>query len=218
MDGEKFLSKLDNMGDRITFFRKGKSLGVEELAALVGVDRRTIYAWESNEKRPRQKRIDRLAEIFDIKPQLLDPTIPVGSNVIDFPSLQEDAHRNAHKLVLSVMALYGYPENTRPSKWIMNALGITPTEENDAYIFFGGNDPERLSMDNLIAVKTSWLSLFYEELIDYVEMRMKHQSGRDLQLLRARKIFAESYVKYDEANSAGDAEGDHMATIRKEEE
>ncbi len=55
---------MKTIGERIKFVRKKKPMTQSFLADLLGVDRRTIINWESNETEPSREMIERLADVL----------------------------------------------------------------------------------------------------------------------------------------------------------
>lgn len=66
-----------NFGERVADARRrlgvrtGKDLLPAWLAAEMGVVSSTVYSWEKNEKRPRDGRLDALAELLGVTPWYL---------------------------------------------------------------------------------------------------------------------------------------------------
>ncbi len=54
------------LGDRIAQKRKAAGLSQEDLGAIVGVSRQTIYKWESNQAVPELDKLIQLSQVFDI--------------------------------------------------------------------------------------------------------------------------------------------------------
>jgi len=57
---------MSNIGERIKQLRLEKGWTQEVLAKLLGVSRLAVARWETGERRPRRKYIDRLAELFEV--------------------------------------------------------------------------------------------------------------------------------------------------------
>ena len=54
-------------GEFIKREREQFSFGVEEAADLLGVNRATLYQWETNKKRPSKKNVRKIAELYAVK-------------------------------------------------------------------------------------------------------------------------------------------------------
>ena len=55
-----------NIGERIKQLRLERGWTQETLANLLGVSRLAVARWETGERRPRKKYLDKLAEVFGI--------------------------------------------------------------------------------------------------------------------------------------------------------
>ena len=188
---EDKLSRLNTVGKRIEFLRQQKGIKQEDLAKKVDVSRRTVYAWEANEKRPREKHLKLAADVLGVPVELLSPETEVGDHIKDYVELHDDARAFAQELVRSVMTMYGHPE-IDASRDLQLYWGVTITEVDDKYIFFKGTDD---SFESQYIITAQALSRFYEELIDYVMMRMNQQTGKDMSYLRLRKVMTDDLYK-----------------------
>lgn len=70
--------KQNQLGENITRFRKEKGLSQEKVAEYMGVSRQAVTKWESNSSKPSSDNLIKLAELFDIKVDVL-----LGNNEFD---------------------------------------------------------------------------------------------------------------------------------------
>lgn len=56
----------ETLGARLRRLRKERRIGVVTLARLVNVSRMTVWKWEADQVRPRQKSVEALASLFDV--------------------------------------------------------------------------------------------------------------------------------------------------------
>ena len=70
--------KQNQLGENITRFRKEKGLSQEKVAEYMGVSRQAVTKWESNSSKPSSDNLIKLAELFDVKVDVL-----LGNNEFD---------------------------------------------------------------------------------------------------------------------------------------
>ena len=70
--------KQNQLGENITRFRKEKGLSQEKVAEYMGVSRQAVTKWESNSSKPSSDNLIKLAELFDVKVDVL-----LGDNEFD---------------------------------------------------------------------------------------------------------------------------------------
>lgn len=70
--------KQNQLGENITRFRKEKGLSQEKVAEYMAVSRQAVTKWESNISKPSSDNLIKLAELFDVKVDVL-----LGNNEFD---------------------------------------------------------------------------------------------------------------------------------------
>lgn len=70
--------KQNQLGENITRFRKEKGLSQEKVAEYMAVSRQAVTKWESNISKPSSDNLIKLAEVFDVKVDVL-----LGNNEFD---------------------------------------------------------------------------------------------------------------------------------------
>lgn len=68
----------NQLGENIARFRKEKGLSQEKVAEYMGVSRQAVTKWESNSSKPSSDNLIKLAELFDVKVDVL-----LGDNEFD---------------------------------------------------------------------------------------------------------------------------------------
>ena len=63
--------KQNQLGENITRFRNEKGLSQEKVAEYMGVSRQAVTKWESNSSKPSSDNLIKLAELFDVKVDVL---------------------------------------------------------------------------------------------------------------------------------------------------
>lgn len=79
---------MDSIGANIKNLREAKRLTQGELATEIGVDKNTVWRWETNSRRPGPKSLGRLAAFFDVS---------VGSLLIESTKKDETLLHNQSK-------------------------------------------------------------------------------------------------------------------------
>lgn len=77
--------KQNQLGENITRFRKEKGLSQEKVAEYMGVSRQAVTKWESNSSKPSSDNLIKLAELFDVKVDVL-----LGNNEFDNVNLSSN--------------------------------------------------------------------------------------------------------------------------------
>ena len=77
--------KQNQLGENITRFRKEKGLSQEKVAEYMIVSRQAVTKWENNISKPSSDKLIKLAEIFDVKVDVL-----LGNNEFDNMKLYEE--------------------------------------------------------------------------------------------------------------------------------
>ena len=68
----------NQLGENIAIFRKEKGLSQEKVAEYMAVSRQAVTKWESNISKPSSDNLIKLAELFDVKVDVL-----LGNNEFD---------------------------------------------------------------------------------------------------------------------------------------
>lgn len=116
-----------SLGKRIAHARRllgvfeGKDVTVPDMAGRVGVTPATAYAWEADEKSPREPALDRLAAILGVSPAYLrygvpiqpGPTEPSPTEKAEFVNGELAAARAERERVAAAKAAGGSKGRTR---------------------------------------------------------------------------------------------------------
>lgn len=62
----------DDFGLTIFFRREELNYSIEEIATIVGVSARTVYYWESNQKKPNKRHFMKITEILKLNKEALN--------------------------------------------------------------------------------------------------------------------------------------------------
>jgi len=73
------------IGDRIKALRKEQGLAREELSAQIGMSPQSIHSWEQGKSVPRSKALEKLAEIFNVRPEDI-----LGENQVEEEIMEQD--------------------------------------------------------------------------------------------------------------------------------
>lgn len=68
-----------NLGEKIKIWRENKNLSQEQLAALIGVSRQSVYMWERGASEPSLTLFLKMCEVFET-----DPNKFLGADIFIF--------------------------------------------------------------------------------------------------------------------------------------
>lgn len=95
------------MGERIRELRVKKGLEIEELATKLQVTRQTIWNWESGEKPPGRKNLEKLCTFFSVQADyFLNSGTPIDDFFGDYKLLKPDDQAEVRGFIKGLLVKY----------------------------------------------------------------------------------------------------------------
>lgn len=80
----------DTLGERLKYLRTSyKNLSMQEFAKTLKITRSYVYLYESNENKPKEDRLNKIADFYDVDINILDPEKAINLSIDDFDIIHQ---------------------------------------------------------------------------------------------------------------------------------